>query len=135
VGTQFSGPKALSALSRAVDDPAERLQLLAQGAELLRQGAVGHNHLWFHRDAIEAMLAASDAAGATRHADALADYTSLETLPWATLFAARGRALAVVLQGRADETLTCELQRVRSELADAGFVTWLPAVDWAIATG
>ena len=35
---------------------------------------------------------------------------------WATLFAARGRALAVVLQGRADETLTCELQRVRSEL-------------------
>lgn len=133
VGTQFSGPKALSALSRAVDDPAERLQLLAQGAELLRQGAVGHNHLWFHRDAVEAMLAASDAAGALRHAAALDDYTRLEPLPWATLFAARGRALADVLQGRVDEALTCELLRVRAELADAGFVTWLPAVDCAIA--
>ena len=33
---------------------------------MLRQGAVGHNHLWFYRDAIEAMLAASDAAGAMR---------------------------------------------------------------------
>ena len=56
-----------------------------------------------------------------------------EPLPWATLFAARGRALADVLQGRADEALTCELLRVRAELADAGFVTWLPAVDRAIA--
>ena len=54
VGMQFSGPKALGALSRAVAEPAERDRLLAEGEELLRRGAVGHNHLWFYRDAIEA---------------------------------------------------------------------------------
>jgi class 3 adenylate cyclase/tetratricopeptide (TPR) repeat protein len=56
-GTQFCGPKVTSALSRAVADPAERAALLAEGQEMLARGAVGHNHLWFHRDAIEAFLA------------------------------------------------------------------------------
>ena len=125
VGTQFSGPKALSALSRAVDDPAERERLLVQGAELLRQGAVGHNHLWFYRDAIEAMLAGGDAAGARRYAQALEDYTQAEPLPWAKLFAARGRVLADVLLGHDDEAVRLELARVRGALAEAGFIAYL----------
>ena len=62
-GTQFCGPKVTSALSRAVDDPAERAALLAEGKEMLRRGAVGHNHLWFYRDAIEALLSAARRSG------------------------------------------------------------------------
>ena len=93
-----------------------------QGAELLRQGAVGHNHLWFYRDAIEAMLAGGDAAGARRYAQALEDYTRAEPLPWAKLFAARGRVLADVLLGHEDEAVRLELARVRGALAEAGFV-------------
>jgi hypothetical protein len=49
-GTQFCGPKVISALSRAVVDPTERTALLAEGKEMLGRGAVGHNHLWFYRD-------------------------------------------------------------------------------------
>jgi hypothetical protein len=33
--------------------------ILTEGQELLRRGAVGHNHLRFYRNAIEAMLAAA----------------------------------------------------------------------------
>jgi hypothetical protein len=62
-GTQFCGPKVTSALSRTVDDPAERAALLAEGKEMLGRGAVGHNHLWFYGDSIEALLAAGDGAG------------------------------------------------------------------------
>jgi hypothetical protein len=133
VGTQFSAPKALGALSRAVEDNVERVQVLADGASLLSRGAVGHNHLWFYRDAIEAMLSAGDAARALSYVAALDNYTRAEPLPWADLFAARGRALAAALQGRPDEALRCSLERVRDALADAGFRSFLPAVVEALA--
>jgi hypothetical protein len=99
---QFCGPKVIGASARAVEDKAERVRLLAEGEELLRQGAVGHNHLCFYRDAIEALLAGGDAAGALRYVGAIEEYTRPEPLPWSELFVARGRALACVLQGRAD---------------------------------
>src|SRR5258708_40249874 len=67
VGMQFCGPKVLSALSRAAESEVERNRLLGEGEELLRRGAVGHNHFWFYRDAIEAMLAAGNAAGGQPH--------------------------------------------------------------------
>jgi tetratricopeptide (TPR) repeat protein len=90
-GTQFCGAKVTSALSRVVADPAERAALLAEGQQMLARGAVGHNHLWFHRDAIEAFLAGGDADGVLRHVKALEDYARAEPLPWSSLFAARGR--------------------------------------------
>ncbi|CAB3793758.1 adenylate/guanylate cyclase domain-containing protein [Pararobbsia alpina] len=133
VGMQFTAPKAVGALSRAVEDGGERTRLLAEGVELLRRGAVGHNHLWFYRDAIEAMLSAGDAAGALRYVTALEDYTRVEPLPWAQLFAARGRALAGAVQDRSDEHARRELERVRTALIGAGFSSYLPAVDAALA--
>jgi tetratricopeptide (TPR) repeat protein len=133
VGTQFSAPKALSALARTSGDPLECARMLAQGAELLRQGAVGHNHLWFYRDAIEALLAAGDTAGACRHAEALEAYAREEPLSWASLFASRGRALAAAREGHDDEATQQQLARVRGELEEAGLMAYLPAVDEALA--
>ncbi|WP_087736066.1 adenylate/guanylate cyclase domain-containing protein [Paraburkholderia piptadeniae] len=133
VGTQFCAPKVLGALSRAVDENDERARLLAEGEDLLRLGAVGHNHLWFYRDAIEAMLSAPDPAGVLRYVTALEDYTRREPLPWAELFAARGRALVRTLQEPADEAVRCELGRVRTVLMQAGFRHYLAAVDAALA--
>lgn len=133
VGRQFSGPKALGALSRAVEDDAERARLLAEGLDLLHRGAVGHNHLWFYRDAVEATLSAGDAAGALRYVAALEDYTRAESLPWAELFSARGRALARALQGHPDDASRRELEHVRNTLVDAGFRSFLPAVDAALS--
>ena len=133
-GAQFTGPKVVGAFNRAVTDPAERTALLREGREMLARGAVGHNHLWFHRDAIEALLAAGDAAGAPEHVAALEDYTRTEPLPWSDLFAARGRALAGVAQRTADHGMREELVRIRAALADAGLKPFLPTVDAALAT-
>ena len=122
-GTQFCGPKVTGALSLAVEDPAEREALLIEGAQMLARGAVGHNHLWFHRDAIEVQLSAGNADSAMRHAAALEDYTRAEPLPWSSLFASRGRCLARVLRGDLSDELLDELKRVRAELLSAGFET------------
>ena len=133
VGMQFCGPRVHSALARAVDANDDCRRLLAQGEELLGRGAVGHNHLWFYRDAIEAMLGAGDAAGARRYADMLDEYTRAEPLPWSQLFAAHGRALARALEARTADAARDELARVRAELLHAGFQAFLPRLDRALA--
>jgi hypothetical protein len=116
----------------AVEEPAEREALLVEGARMLARGAVSHNHLWFHRDAIEAYLAAGDAEGALRHAAALEDYTRAEPLPWSTLFAARGRCLANASRGDIDDRLLDQLKRIRAELVSGGFKAFVGAVDAAL---
>ena len=115
------------------DENVERARLLDEGEALLRLGAVGHNHLWFYRDAIEAMCAAGDAPGMLRYVKALKNYTQREPLPWAELFAARGRALALALQDQGDEPTLRELEQVRMALHEAGFRHYLSAVDAALA--
>jgi tetratricopeptide (TPR) repeat protein len=131
-GTQFCGPIVTSALSRAVEDSVEREALLMEGAEMLARGAVGHNHLWYHRDAIEAFLDARDPKGMMLHVEALEAYARAEPLPWSTLFAARGRCLAAVLRGDFRDGLFEDLKRVRAELVSAGFKPFLAEVDDAL---
>jgi tetratricopeptide (TPR) repeat protein len=132
-GTQFCGPKVTSALSRAVEDSRERAQLLAEGKEMLSRGAVGHNHLWFYRDAIEALLAAGDPDGALGYVIALEDYARAEPLSWSDLFAARGRALAAALRGGAHGGVRDELVRIRTALRETGLEAFRPAVDAVLA--
>jgi class 3 adenylate cyclase/tetratricopeptide (TPR) repeat protein len=132
LGMQFSGPKSLSALSRAVEDRTECNRLLLEGEEQLRAGAVGHNHFWFYRDAIEAMLAAGDAAGALRYVAALEHYTLGEPLPWSQLFVARGRAIARALRGGVDEAVQRDLAAVRAALLAAELRAFLPPVEVAL---
>jgi hypothetical protein len=131
-GMQFCGPKVTSALSRTVNDPAEREALLAEGKEMLGRGAVGHNHLWFYRDSIEALLSAGDGVGALEYVAALENYTRAEPLPWSDLFAARGRLLAGAAQANVDDVMREELNRVRTALREAGLKPFLPALDAAL---
>ena len=134
-GMQFIGPKIISALSRAEDDPVERATLLAEGKEILRRGAVGHNHLWFYRDAIEALLSsAADGAGALEYVAALEDYTRAEPLPWSDLFAARGRLLAGAARGNLDDGRREGLVRIQTALHNAGLRAFLPPIEAALVT-
>ena len=123
-GTQFCGP--IVTLSRAVEDSVERDALLMEGAEMLARGAVGHNHLWYHRDAIEAFLGARDPKGMMLHVEALEAYARAEPLPWSTLFAARGRCLAAVLRGDFRDGLFEDLKRVRAEFTSGGVSSGSP---------
>ena len=114
-----------------VENPAERAALLGEGKEMLRRGAVGHNHLWFYRDAIEALLSAGDEAAALEYVAALEDYTRAEPLD---LFAARGRLLAGAARGNLDDGRREDLVRIRTALHNAGLMAFLPPIEAALVT-
>ncbi len=134
IGLQFSGPIILGILCRAVGGEAERAQLMAEAEVVLHGGSVGHSHLWFYRDAIEAMLEAGDAAGARRYAAMLEDYTRAELLPWSDLFIARGRALAAVMEGQLDNLIRRDLESAAATLRAAGMLPYLPPIEAALAS-
>ena len=92
-GLSFMGPWILGHLAVMTEDPIERQAALTEGEEILRKGAVGHNHLWFFRYAIDAALDSQDWDGAERYSAALEDYTRPEPLPWANFFVRYGRAV------------------------------------------
>jgi tetratricopeptide (TPR) repeat protein len=132
-GRQFTGPAVTAALALATEDPAEQSRLLDQGEELLRLGAAAHNHLWFYRDAIEAMIAGGRWQEALRYAGLLENCTRDEPLPWSAVFIDRARALAEWKNGRQDAEAQAALEAVRKTLEAAELRAYLPAVVNALA--
>jgi hypothetical protein len=125
-GVSFIGPVALGHLAITTNDPAERRAALEEGADILRTGAVGHNHLWFFRYAIEASLDAQEWDAAESYSSALAAYTAPEPLPWSDFFVARGRALAACGRGEASPDLLHAVQRLCDEAGRLGLRVRLP---------
>jgi tetratricopeptide (TPR) repeat protein len=129
----FLGPFALGALALASDDPTARQAALDQGEELLRAGAVSHNHLLFPRDAIEVYLEAGNWDRVERCTAELEQYTRSEPLPFADFYIARGRALAAFGRGESDlAKLATELKRLRAEGERLGIRVALRGIETAI---
>jgi tetratricopeptide (TPR) repeat protein len=133
-GISFMGPWILGHLAVSTKDPVERDAALMEGTELLRDGAVGHNHLWFLRYAIEASLDYRDWDGADCYSAALEYYTKPELLPWSEFFIARGRALAAFGRGERSATLMAEMGRLRDEAGHLGLRLEPPATGAVRAT-
>jgi hypothetical protein len=119
-GLSFMGPWILGHLAVTTEDPIERQAALTEGEEILRKGAVSHNHLWFFRYAIDASLDSQDWDGAERYSAALEDYTRSEPLPWADFFVRYGRIVAVNGPCRAGQETTCALGDLLAEAERLG---------------
>ena len=101
-GIGFHGPRLYGLRARLAENDDERHQWLNWGEDLLREGANAHNFLWFHRDAIDACLAAKEMKQVRYHSSALGEFVMADPLPWAEFFVARGRALADCGEGHSD---------------------------------
>jgi class 3 adenylate cyclase/tetratricopeptide (TPR) repeat protein len=134
-GLRFFGPRILAELALAAEDPAEQQKALSEGENILGEGCVGHNHLWFYRDAMEAALSARDWSAVDRYAAALAAFTEPEPLPWSNFFIARGRTLAEFGRGRCDDSTLGELRHLRNQAGQAGLKLSVEAIEQALATG
>ena len=120
-GTEaFSGPWILGGLAYATDDPEESATAIAEGRSLLARGAVSHNTFWFYRFAIETALRQRDWGGVETFAAALENAIPLERLPWPRYFAARGRLLAGIRDGRRDGETRLALEALIHEATERG---------------
>ena len=127
---RFIGPWLMGTL--ALVDPDSRADALAEGQQMLEQGAVGHNHFHFHMLGIEACLDSGDLDGVEWHADALDAYTTEHPNPWSDFQIQRARALAAAGRGdRQRETLMMLRERGRG----VGLVTELRRLDDALRDG
>ncbi|WP_172628349.1 adenylate/guanylate cyclase domain-containing protein [Bradyrhizobium ivorense] len=134
-GVLFFGPRILAERALAAEDPAEQRKALREGESILGEGCVGHNHLWFYRDAIETALSGRDWSAVDRYAAALAAFTEPEPLPWSNFFIARGRALADIGRGRCGDSILAELRRLQSQAEQAGLKLSVATIEQAMSTG
>jgi class 3 adenylate cyclase/tetratricopeptide (TPR) repeat protein len=115
-GPGFIGPAIQGLIALTAEAREERSAALAAGEALLAKGAVGHNHFWFRRYAIERALLDEDWAEAERQAEALLRRTADEPLAYASCVASRAHVLA--RRGRGDATAADE-NKLRQALAFA----------------
>ncbi|MBT1517424.1 tetratricopeptide repeat protein [Bradyrhizobium sp. SRL28] len=119
-GVNFVGPWILGQLAVTTENPIERQAALTEGEEILRKGAVSHNHLWFFRYAIDASLNSEDWDGAERYSAALEDYTRPEPLPWANFFVRYGRAVGAYRRCQSGQETTSQLADLEVEAERLG---------------
>jgi tetratricopeptide (TPR) repeat protein len=120
-GPGFAGPILLGLLALVEDKREDQEAALAAGETLLGKGAVGHNHFWFRRYAIERALLYEDWEEVIKQADALLDRMSDEPLVYARVVAERGRCLARRGLGVATEIDEENLRRLTATAEEAGF--------------
>jgi class 3 adenylate cyclase/tetratricopeptide (TPR) repeat protein len=130
-GLGFIGAKLHALLSHTASSAAERALCLADGAALLQQTGLAHNHLWFHRFAIESTLAAGEWQAALDHAGALEQSFQAEALPWVALVVERARAIVAAAGG--EHGAMARLQRVRAIAVACGVGCALQGIDAALA--
>jgi hypothetical protein len=120
-GPGFVGPLIQGLLALLGETRDESGAALAAGEAQLAKGAVGHNHVWFRRYAIERALHDEDWNEAEWQGDALHRRTAAEPLAYASCLATRARVLA--RRGRAEATQADEkdLEQALAMAAKADF--------------
>lgn len=119
--TAFIGPSVCAALALASDDAPRRRHLLDEARGLLDEGAVFHNIVEYHRDAIEVALDEGDAATALSLADALEAAMAHEPTPFTDCLVERARLLARWSAGERGDEVHSALQHLHDRLRQASF--------------
>jgi len=129
VSPALAGPWVLGGLAQVATDPETVQDALEQATKIFAAGCVGHNQLWFYRDAIDGFLRFGLWDKATECANALDAFTAAESLIWNEFFTAGGRALADHGRGRGSRD---ELRRVADMGEKLGFLYSVQAIQTAL---
>ena len=97
-GFAFHGPATASGLATSIDDPASRLELMAEAERGIAEGCVGHNQFRVYADGIDVACALAEPERLRRYVALLDAYPEGETVAWCTFHAARGTALLGFLE-------------------------------------
>ena len=117
----YLGGTVLGIGAALTDNAAERAAWLEQGDALLAVPTLGHNHLFFRRNAIDASLKAGRPGEMRRHAHALSAFVAAEPLPFTDLVIQRALLLADVVDGRSTAADRADLSRLAEQTVRAGY--------------
>jgi class 3 adenylate cyclase/tetratricopeptide (TPR) repeat protein len=132
-GIRFAGPLAMGALAMATDSEEERRLAISEGMAVLEQGCVGHSHIWFYRNAMDALLAAENWEGAEAIADAAEEYISPQPIPWMNIIIRRARVMASMGRGQVDDQTISEARQVLDDAQEKGFIAIIPGLKAALS--
>lgn len=132
-GVGFVGPQVWAEVARNTAEQGVRRQILHEGEQILREGAVSHNHFHFYADAMDVCLESEEWDEVERYAAALEEFTRPEPLPWSEYFIKRGRTLAAFGRGNREVSTIQTLRELRGEAERVGLRVALPALDVALA--
>ncbi|MBV2138342.1 MAG: AAA family ATPase [Candidatus Thiodiazotropha sp. (ex Ctena orbiculata)] len=128
-------PYILGVLARVTDDEKQRQDAIREGQRYLDRGSLSHNYLHFYQNMIEVYLQREDAEKMLYYADALAEYTRKEPLPWSDFYIERGRLLAQRIRGEGVPELARKAKRLLDEATAAGLHAGTSALREITAAG
>jgi hypothetical protein len=128
----FMGPSCLGVIARSAPQTSRQDWAIDEGFRLLSQGAVSHNHLFFHRYIMEVGLDRYDWELLQRGCDGLAAYTRAEPLPLSGFFIARAQTLRNFYQGHDREKSIENLLKLKDQAEQAELKIALPRIDAAL---
>ncbi|MBT3991633.1 MAG: AAA family ATPase [Rhodospirillaceae bacterium] len=131
---RYTGPMALGALCTVLDDPDKIYAAFSEAEETLKEECVGHNYIWFYRDAIEVCLRLQDWEKMEEYAQAAEEYTREEPLPWMEIIVARGRALSELYQNPRDPSSIEKVKKVKADILDRKFLSLMPRIEEALSS-
>ncbi|MES9972357.1 MAG: BTAD domain-containing putative transcriptional regulator [Candidatus Thiodiazotropha sp.] len=118
-----TAPFILGVLARVTRDEKQRQDAIREGQRYLDQGSLSHNYLHFYQNMIEVHHHKHEAERILYYADALAEYTRDEPLPWSDFFIARGRLLAQHLGSKNDREMSLQAKQLLQTAAKTGIHT------------
>jgi class 3 adenylate cyclase/tetratricopeptide (TPR) repeat protein len=131
---RYTGPMSLGAFCAVSDDSDAIYKAFAEAEETLKEDCVGHNYLWFYRDAIDVCLRLQDWERLEKYARAAEVYTEDEPLPWMDLIISRGRALSKFYQNPDDKAALSQLKKLKSDILEAKIIALLPRIEEALVS-
>lgn len=118
----------------AGDDETHRA-ICAQAAGMLDRGCISHNHLWFHRDAMDAWLRVGNHRATLDHATMLETYSAKEPLPWTDCYVQRGRAMAALIEDESSLAARAQIEGLIAYAEEVGLLGPVPMMEAALAGG
>ncbi|MEW8029610.1 MAG: BTAD domain-containing putative transcriptional regulator [Candidatus Thiodiazotropha sp.] len=128
-------PYILGVLARVTRDENQRHDAIREGQRYLDQGSLSHNYLHFYQNMIEVYLHKAEPERMLYYADALAEYTRHQPLPWSDFYIERGRLLALNLTGKCDRKSSRQAESLLEAAAKAGIHTGTQELKTIAASG
>jgi hypothetical protein len=134
-GMGFIGPLVLGYLAMATGDPARRRDLMTEAEALLEGGRLAHNVFFLRISAIECALEDRAPDAIFHHASLFEAAFTDEPLDSVDFLVARARALARHIGGGTGPETWNDLRTAAEAGRALGYLTFVPALEAALAPG